>query len=46
MGGRDTIDYTLKDRIEVFFKVEMRYLERIGDSDRRDRRTNGEVFWV
>lgn len=46
MGGRDAIDCTLKDRMEVFFEVGMRYLGRIGDGDRRDRRTDGEVFWA
>lgn len=46
VGGRDTIDCTLEDRMGVFFKVGMRYPERISDGDRRDRRTDGEVFWA
>ena len=46
MGGRNSIDYTLENRMEIFFEVGMRYLERISDGDRRDRRTDGEVFWA
>ena len=46
MGGRDLIYRTLKNRMEVFFKVGMRYLGRIGDGDRRGRRTDGEDFWA
>ena len=42
VGGRDSIDCTLKDRMEVFFKVGMRYL--VGGGDRGVRRTDGEVF--
>ena len=32
--------------MEVFVKVGVLYLERISDGDRRDRRTDGEVFGV
>ena len=46
VGGRDSIDCTLKDRKKVFFKVGIRYLGSIDDGDRRDRRINGEVFWA
>ena len=42
IGGRDSIDYTLNDRIEVFFKVGIRYL--VGSGDRQVRRIDGEVF--
>ena len=46
MRERDSIDYILKNRMEVFIKIEVRYSERIDDGDRRDRRTDGEVFWA
>ena len=46
VGGRDSIDCTLEDGMEVFFKVGMRYPWRIGDGDRRVRRIDGEVFWM
>ena len=46
VGGRDSIDRTLKNRMEVFFKVEIRYLGRIDGGYKRDRRIDGEVFWV
>ena len=45
MGERESIDCTLKNRMEVF-KVGMRYPGRIDDGDRRDRRIDDEVFWV
>ena len=41
VGGRYAIDCPLKDRMEVFFEVGIRYLERIDDGDRR---TDSEVF--
>ena len=42
VGGRDTIDCTLEDRMEVFVNVGIRYPGRISDGDRRDRRTDGD----
>ena len=34
VGGGDAIDRTLEDRMEVFFKVGVRYPGRIGGDDR------------
>ena len=45
VGGRDAIDCTLEDRMEIFFEIGIGYLRGIGDGDRRGRRTCGEVFW-
>ena len=44
VGGRDAIDCTLEDRMEVFFEVGMGYLWSIGSGDRRVRRIDNEVF--
>ena len=41
MEGRDIIDYSLKNKIEIFFKIGMWYLKRFSEDDRR---IDGEVF--
>ena len=41
VGGRDTIDYTLEDGMEVFFEVGIGYLWRIGEGGGLAARSSG-----